>query len=135
MSASTRRWLCRSRAWEELRAARSLAEHLLRSLIPARERVVELSQHHYDFMLIGTFDLLLAKREEIGAYRDYVEAVRDYWTRVAELEKAVGARVDIRPPEQGAIAPRARTDASSHAHHHAPPPEVPAHAGHEHGGH
>jgi outer membrane protein, heavy metal efflux system len=124
------------RAWEELRAARSLAEHLLRSLIPARERVVELSQHHYDFMLLGTFDLLLAKREEIGAYRDYVEAVRDYWTRVAELEKAVGTRVGIRPPEEGAVPPRAATDASrSHAHHHAPPPVAPPHAGHEHGGH
>lgn len=127
------------RAWEELRAARALAEHQRRTLIPARERVVELSQHHYDYMLLGTFDLLLAKREEIDAYRDYVEAVGAYWTRAAELERAVGTRIALRPAEEPAVKPRAPAASSgSHGHHHhAPPPAAPepAHPDHEHGGH
>ncbi len=49
-----------------------------------------LSQQQYDAMLLGVFQLLLARREEINAYRDYIEALRDYWIARAELDLRAG---------------------------------------------
>jgi len=111
------------RAYGTLEAQRTLAEHYRRSLIPSRERVVALSQDFYNFMLLGAFDLLDAKRAEIGAYGSYIGAVRDYWVATAELDKAVGARVAIVPSAaKSAVEPVLDpTDAPTnalHQHHH-----------------
>lgn len=62
-------------------------------VIPNRERVVQLSQVQYDAMLLGVYQLLQAKQNEVGAYRDYIDSVRDYWVARAELGKAVGGRL------------------------------------------
>ncbi len=60
------------------------------TLVPLRERIVALSQQQYDAMLLGVFQLLLARREEINAYRDYIEALRDYWIARADLDLRAG---------------------------------------------
>ncbi len=77
-------------AWDRLRVTRRMVERYRDDLIPLREKVVEESQKQYNFMLIGVFQLLQDKREEIAAYREYVKAFRDYWTARTDLEKAVG---------------------------------------------
>jgi outer membrane protein, heavy metal efflux system len=87
-------------AHQRLRNARRLAEQLRGKLIPLREQAVALSQQFYNFMLVGSFELLATRQAEIAAYRDYVGAVRDYWIARAELERAVGARL----PETGEAA-------------------------------
>lgn len=86
-------------ALDELAAQRALVTHLRDALVPLRERVVALSQEHYDFMQIGTFQLLLAKQAEVLAYRDYVAAVRDWWLAFAALERAAGARLVPAAPD------------------------------------
>ena len=54
-------------------------------------------------MLIGVFDVLVAKREETAAYRGYVEAVRNYWLARAALADAMGGMaVDTTAPATGA---------------------------------
>ena len=72
---------------------RRLAEHYERVLIPVRQRIVEATQRHYNFMLIGVYRLLEAKQDEVEAYREYIEAVRDYWLARTDLELAVGGIV------------------------------------------
>jgi len=42
------------------------------------------------------FNLLQAKRDEIAAYRGYIEAVRDYWIARTELERAVAAPLETK---------------------------------------
>ena len=79
---------------ERLRAARSIAEVYRDDVIPTRERVVAESQRHYNYMLVGPMALLQAKRDEIEAYQKYIEAVRDYWTARAELERAVARPIE-----------------------------------------
>lgn len=110
-----------------LRAERELADHQREALLPLRERIVALSQQQYDFMQIGTFELLLAKQAEVLGYRDYLSAVRDYWLAYAALERAVGARLPVGPPEASAApgppAPLAvpggePSPPSGEAHHH-----------------
>ena len=115
-----------------LHAQRDLAAHQRGALVPLRERIVALSQQQYDYMQIGTFELLLAKQAEVLAYRDYLAAVRDYWLAFAALERAVGARVqvgsaaDVAPPlEMPAPTPppiagdgAAPLGDAAHHHHH-----------------
>ncbi|HEX8795802.1 MAG TPA: TolC family protein [Polyangiaceae bacterium] len=76
---------------------RQLAEGYRSGLVPLRERVVALSQQQYDAMLLGVYQLIAAKQNEVDAYREYIEAVRDYWVARSDLERAVGGRIG-RPP-------------------------------------
>ena len=64
-------------------------------MIPLREQAVAESQRFYNFMLIGVYELLQAKQDEIDAYRGYIEAVRDYWVARSDLERAVGGRLAL----------------------------------------
>jgi cobalt-zinc-cadmium efflux system outer membrane protein len=94
-------------ARSEVRAARArllslrlLADRYRRVVLPLREKVVEQSQLQYNAMQIGLFPLLTARREQVEAYRGYIEAVRDYWMARADLERLVGGRLpaDTEPP-------------------------------------
>jgi len=73
-----------------LLAARKAAEYYRDTVIPAHEEVVELSQKHYNFMLIGVYSLLKAKQEEIETRRNYIESLKNYWIARSELERAIG---------------------------------------------
>ena len=44
-------------------------------------------------MLLGVYQLILAKQSEFDAYREYIEALRDYWIARSDLERAVGTRL------------------------------------------
>jgi cobalt-zinc-cadmium efflux system outer membrane protein len=59
---------------------------------------VALSQEQYDSMLLGVYQLLSAKQAEVSAYREYIEATRDYWLARVDLERAVGGKLPPAPP-------------------------------------
>ena len=46
-------------------------------------------------MLLGTYQLLQTKQNEVNAYREFIEALRDYWTARADLERATGGTVPM----------------------------------------
>ena len=71
-------------------AARSVVEHYRTVLLPLRERVVQQAQLRYNAMLLGVFQLLIARREQIDAYRDYLDSVRGYWSARGQVERAAG---------------------------------------------
>jgi cobalt-zinc-cadmium efflux system outer membrane protein len=77
-------------ARNKLLLARGLVERYATLVVPLRQKVVTLSQQQYDAMLIGVFQLLVAKQNEVNAYRTLIAGVRDYWIARAELERAVG---------------------------------------------
>ncbi|HEU4952631.1 MAG TPA: TolC family protein [Holophagaceae bacterium] len=77
-------------ARERLRAARAMAEQYRDAILPRRERVMKLAQDSYNGMLLGVYDLILAKQAQTAAYRDYLDAMRGYWTARAELVRALG---------------------------------------------
>jgi outer membrane protein, heavy metal efflux system len=81
------------RAAAEIAAARQRAEHYRTSLIPLREAIVARTQEQVNYMLVGQFELLLAKQQEYDAYQGYLEAVRDYWLARVELAREVGTRL------------------------------------------
>lgn len=76
-----------------LQVARGIVDGYQRTLIPLRERVVALSQEQYNAMLLGVYQLIAAKQSEIATYKEYIEALRDYWTLRSELEWKSGGAV------------------------------------------
>jgi cobalt-zinc-cadmium efflux system outer membrane protein len=86
-------------ARERLLAARRVVERYAQVIVPLRERVVTLSQQQYDAMLMGIYQLLVAKQSEVNAYREFIEALRDYWMARAELERAIGGVLPTPTPE------------------------------------
>lgn len=81
---------------ERLVMQRRRAEHYRDVVIPLRERIVLLTHEHYNFMLLGALELLVKKREETEAYREYVLSVRDYWVAKSELAQALGGKLPAR---------------------------------------
>ena len=82
------------RARNRMIAARDLAERDARIVVPLRHQIVEQSQLQYNAMQTNVFQLIQSKQAEIDAGREYVEAMQDYWVSRAELERAVGGRLD-----------------------------------------
>lgn len=95
----------------QLYALRYEAEHYRDTILPLRERITDLTQREYNYMLLDTFDLLSAKREEIAAYRSYLSAIHDYWSTRADLERAVGGRLPDSPRQSAAPLPKPNTSA------------------------
>ncbi|MGN6185611.1 MAG: TolC family protein, partial [Thermoanaerobaculia bacterium] len=80
----------------QLRAARlTVAEARARALyfrdviVPRRERIVELTKLEHNAMLVGVFQLLQAKQNEMQARRDFIEAQREYWSARTNLDRAL----------------------------------------------
>ena len=62
--------------------------------MPLRHQIVQQNQLQFNAMQVGIFELLQSKQAEIDAGREYVEALKDYWVARAELERAVGGRIE-----------------------------------------
>lgn len=109
---------------DRVQAARQIAEGYRSALVPQREEIVRRELERYNYMLVGVFELLQAKREELDAYQEYLEAVRDYWLARSELRLAAGGRLpgDEQQPDPtiGADAilnPRSDPAAPDHSPH------------------
>lgn len=100
--------------------ARGVVEEYGRVIVPLREDIVRYSQERYDAMLLGVYQLIQAKQSEFDAYREYIEAVRDYWIARSDLERTIGGRVAAAtksaPPQSA--APGTSTVAPPAAHSH-----------------
>ncbi len=98
-----------------LESARLIAEEYRVRLIPLKERIVEQSQREQNFMLIGAFELLAARREELDTYEKYIDAVRDYWIERTRLARLVGGPL---PGDEASLEPLAfPVSGDAHANH------------------
>ena len=106
-----------------LRAAHARATKLNALILPVKAEMVDEALKHYNGMLIGVYDLLEAKRDELVKQREYHAAVRDFWTAYFDLERAVGGqlpeaaalKIAYAAPAAAAPAPPA---AGGHGRHH-----------------
>lgn len=78
------------RAHARLTTARKRLDRYAAVVLPLKRDIVALKQKEYNYMLIGAFEVLLAKKEETTAYLDYIEAVHGYWHARAQLDRALG---------------------------------------------
>ena len=78
----------------QVAANRELALAIKDTVLPQRQQVLALTLQRSNGMLAGAYDLLTAKSNEAVAERSYLEAWRDYWLARADLERAVGGRLN-----------------------------------------
>ena len=78
---------------QRLITARRIAEHYQNVTLPLRSLITEESQLHYNAMQIGIFQLLLAKRQEIQAGRNYIQALQAYWVARTDLDLLLQGRL------------------------------------------
>ncbi len=81
-------------AQDALLSSREAVEHYDKTLMPQRQKILRETLLHYNAMQKSSYELLAAKEREQVAERGYVEALRDYWIARAELERAVGGRLN-----------------------------------------
>jgi outer membrane protein, heavy metal efflux system len=86
-----------------LLAARARTEYLRDVVLPLRERIVQQTQLQYNGMQLGVFELLAARRADIDAGRDLLEAQASYWLARNALERAVGGT--LQPPAAPGTSP------------------------------
>ncbi len=76
-------------------------------VLPLQQNLVDQTQLQYNGMLSGVFELLQARRDQIDVAREYIQALEDYWTTRAELEKAIGGKLPVavttQPAQTGAM--------------------------------
>lgn len=82
-------------ARDRLIAAHQQVNYLRRVLLPLRGIILTETQRQYNGMLLGVYDLLTAKQNEIDTARDYVAAARDFWLAWSELERVLGERLPV----------------------------------------
>jgi outer membrane protein TolC len=74
----------------DLAAARAALLRYRDAIVPRHAAMVEEAQRAYNGMLIGVYDLLAEKREELQARRGMVEALRDYGLARLRFDEALG---------------------------------------------
>lgn len=111
----------------QLKKARTAAESYRDRIIPERENIVNQYLREYNYMLSGVYQLLDAKQKEVLSRREYIESLRDYWSSLAELERAVGGKLEPgeikqKPKEENKAmsepSPSASAMPMDHSHHH-----------------
>jgi cobalt-zinc-cadmium efflux system outer membrane protein len=98
----------------ELAAARDRVTYSRDVLLPLRQKVVDETQLQYNAMLVGVFQLLQAKREQIAAGATYIEQLREYWTARSHVEQLLAGRM-TGAPVSGATSEVDQVPASVHA--------------------
>jgi cobalt-zinc-cadmium efflux system outer membrane protein len=81
------------------RARLHLMEQKLRryrdQILPLHSEIVDLKLKEYNYMLLGAFDVLLARQATAAAEVGYVQALRDYWKARIALDAALGGGTDL----------------------------------------
>lgn len=128
-----------SKAYARMVSARTRVLRHQRGLIPQREAIVARTQELQNYMIVGQFELLLAKREEYNAYEGYLATLRDYWKSRVDLARAVGGALpsDAHIGELSIspiVLPEAASTGMGHAGHNMPAMEGMTMEGMDHSG-
>jgi outer membrane protein, heavy metal efflux system len=82
-------------ALDRLATTRRIAETYRDTLVPQREQVSARTLEEVNFMLLGAFEALAARREQFEAYEEYIDAVRDVWLARVDLRLASGGNLPV----------------------------------------
>ena len=79
-------------AWSQLANAHDQAAHFRTVLLPLRQSVVDQTQLEYNAMLVGAFELLQARRDEVDDAAAYIDALQTYWQARTALDQMLAGR-------------------------------------------
>ena len=80
------------------RASHDLARHYRDHVIPLRQKIAGETLLRYNGMLASPFELLADAREQAAAVHAAIEALKDFWLAEADLEAALGGRLQAVQP-------------------------------------
>lgn len=101
--------------YARLLAAKSTAETYIKLTLPLYVKLIDSLQKQYNFMFVGVYDLLNAKKQESEAYHKFVETLKDYWILRSELELLAGEKIGYIPADSSTVDVVPKT--SPHEHH------------------
>jgi len=76
-------------------AARDIVRHYEKVLLPLQQSIVDDTLKLYSGMLLGVYDLLLARQNQVATARQYIAASKEFWLAWTDLERAVGGRITL----------------------------------------
>ncbi len=91
-------------------AAQAVGRHYKTVLLPLQQSIVSETLKLYNGMLVGVYDLLLAKQSQILTARQYITASRDFWLAWTELERTVGGKIALSASHSSEGRPAAPAD-------------------------
>jgi outer membrane protein, heavy metal efflux system len=77
----------------QLAIYRELIEEYQSQLLPLQESIVTTSQHFYNFMALGVYKLIGAKKQAIKMEINYTMALLHYWKMSVTLDRALGGNL------------------------------------------
>ncbi|HVW27050.1 MAG TPA: TolC family protein [Polyangiaceae bacterium] len=101
-------------AGDRLLAARKRVTRYEQEILPLRRRIVEETLLRYNAMIVGVFQLLQAKRDQVESELKYARAVRDYFIARTEVELFLAGRIPASRPASETTLTRPPPTASSH---------------------
>lgn len=117
-------------AYQHMNNANRQATRYVNGLIPQREAVLARFIEQQNYMLVGPFEVLVAKQQVFEAQRDHLRSIAAYWLARTALVQAVGAPLStdrlIGALEITAPVLPALSNINPHAGHHRPSTPVPA---------
>ena len=75
-----------------LAASHAMVRHYQTVMLPLQQTIVGETLKFYNGMLVGVYDLLLARQAQVQTARQYVSANKEFWLAWTDLERAVGGR-------------------------------------------
>ena len=100
-----------------LSTGRAAVDYYLKTVLPLRQRAVDLTLEQYNIMTMSALDLLDAKHEQLLAEIELTDATRDYWQTRVELARATGGNLgrlmnqaDAPAPTSGNAGPETQPD-------------------------
>lgn len=76
-------------------AAHDVVRHYRNVLLPLQQTIVTETLKFYNGMLVGVYELLLAKQAQVQTAREYVSASKEFWLAWTDLELAVGGNISL----------------------------------------
>lgn len=111
--------------FQRLTTARKSVKTYEEDILPLRIKAVDESQKHYNYMLLGVYQLLQAKQNEISTFQNYIESLEEYWLTRVDLERSIGQSLPVnnRKMEKPATEHQETTPESANSpnpenHHH-----------------
>jgi cobalt-zinc-cadmium efflux system outer membrane protein len=102
-------------------AAYDAARHYEKVLLPLQQTIVSETLKLYNGMLLGTYDLLLARQAQTQTARQYIASVKEFWLAWTELERALGGKIALATSSDSA-RPSDDSSFSAQPHHHGDQP-------------
>ena len=101
----------------QLQASYDAAKHYRDALMPLQRTIVDETLKFYNGMLVGVYDLLLARQAQVRTAREYIGATKEFWLAWTELERAAGGRIALPAAAAATPAPAVPSSQSTHGDH------------------